>query len=217
MIEQYDAPIGVIIGDIVDSTKLEPNEFQQVLDQTNEVQKFIGSELPANSHSVSRGDEFQSVILNYEQTLRYAILYRVAIKALGKKFDCRISFAVARNAQLRETVAESMGLAFTLSGRGLSKMKSERFIYHSDSTYHQDRMALLISYLDRQIEDLTSRQCEIIMPLIKNFGKISYTELAEDLQISNATVSKALKSSGWVLIEGLIIEFQNTIAGSYND
>ncbi|PSW10041.1 hypothetical protein C9J01_19480 [Photobacterium rosenbergii] len=215
MAQQYNNPLGVIVGDIVNSTQLEPKDFEQVMETISSIQKFINAEFSDNSHALHRGDEFQSVIFNYEQTLLYVIMYRLAIKALGKQFDCRVSFAVARGAELRESVGQSMGEAFTISGRALGGMRGERLVYRSDSAYHEERMLLLIRYLDSQIVGLTPRQCEIILPLIKRFGRLSYSQLAEDLHISNATVSKALKAAGWSLMKGVIVEFKKTITEIY--
>ncbi|MDE9383142.1 hypothetical protein PZ937_20345 [Vibrio alginolyticus] len=215
MVQQYNNPLGVIVGDIVNSTKLESNDFERVMTTLRGIQKLIDVECSVNSHALFRGDEFQSVIFNYEQTLRYVIMYRLAIKALGKHFDCRVSFAVARDTQLRDTVSESMGEVFTISGRALGDMKAERLVYRSDSSYHEERMSLLIRYLDCQIEGLTPRQCEVILPLIINFGELPFSRLAEDLKITNATVSKILKAGGWGLMKEVIFEFIKTIGLIY--
>lgn len=213
MTKPTDSLIAVISGDIVDSTGLNSNEFEKLLACIKDTQSHISREHPKNNHSIERGDEFQSVIHDFENALRYTLLYRLAIKALGKQFDCRISFAIAPQGDLRESVSESMGKAFTLSGRALKAMKNERLVFHSDNHNHVEQFSLLIKYLDRQVTELTSRQCEVILPLLKKLGCISFIELAEELQVANATVSKSLKAAGWVLIEELIHNFHNAVIG----
>ncbi|WP_245688470.1 hypothetical protein [Vibrio sonorensis] len=74
-----------------------------------ETQALIQRGDPSNQHNIARGDEFQSLVHNFESALNYALLYRVGVKAMGKKFDCRISFAIASGAYLRDSVGESMG------------------------------------------------------------------------------------------------------------
>lgn len=206
-----DSLVAVISGDIVDSTSFSSSEFEEVLACIKKTQSYIKIENSVNSHSIERGDEFQSVVHDFENALRYTLLYRLGIKALGKKFDCRISFSIAPQGDLREFVSESMGKAFTLSGRGLKAMKNERLVFHSDNHAHIEQFSLLIKYLDRQITELTSRQCEVMLPLLKKSDSISFVELAEELQVSNATVSKSLKAAGWTLIEELIYHFHNAV------
>lgn len=206
-------PIAVISGDIVNSTKLTSEQFEQLLKRIKDIQKWITEGYSSNAHSIERGDEFQTVIHDIECALRYTIIYRVGIKALGKEFDSRISFAIASNADLRESVSESMGEAFVLSGRGLKAMKSSRLLFTSDRIELNERFDLLFKYLDRQLTDLTSRQCEVMLPMLRTNEGLSITELAEHLEVADATVSKSLKASGWSLISELNWYFINQVAG----
>ena len=205
--------IAVISGDIVNSTKLSSAEFEQLLKRIKDIQKWITSENSSNAHSIERGDEFQSVIHDIESALKYTIMYRIGIKSLGKEFDSRISFAIASNADLRESVSESMGEAFILSGRGLKALKSERLAFNSDHLELNEQFALLFKYLDRQLTELTSRQCEVMLPMLKSNQNLPIGELAEKLDVAIATVSKSLKASGWPLISELNSHFINQVAG----
>lgn len=211
--EPNSKPIAVISGDIVNSTKLAAAQFEQVLTRTKEIQSWISAGNASNAHSIRRGDEFQSVVHDIENALRYTIVYRVGIKALGKEFDSRISFAIAMNADLRELVSESMGEAFVLSGRGLKALKNDRLVFHSDRCELTDHFGLLIKYLDRQLSELTSRQCEVMLPMIRSHETMSIGELAEKLDIATATASKSLKASGWALVNELNKQFINQVAG----
>jgi hypothetical protein len=211
MATESKAPIAVISGDLVDSTALNRDEYERVLAQIKTIQAHISQAHCANQHSIIRGDEFQSVIHDVANALHYVVMYRVAIKALGKPFDCRISFAIAEQADLREAVSESMGQAFVLSGRGLKAMKNQRLAFFCANTDLEDRFALLIHYLDRQLSDATSRQCEMMLPLLQRDQSLAYGELAAALGVANATVSKSLKAAGWELIEALLAEFQQAV------
>lgn len=212
-VEPTDKPIAVISGDIVNSTKLTTDQFSQLLKRIKEIQKWITEENSSNVHSIERGDEFQTVIHDIENALKYTITYRVGIKALGKKFDSRISFAIASNADLRESVSESMGGAFFLSGRGLKAMKNERLFFNSDRIELIEHFDLLFKFLDRQLTELTSRQCEVMLPMLQTSEGLSINELAEKLSIATATASKSLKASGWPLINEINCRFIDQVAG----
>lgn len=199
--------IAVIRGDIVNSTKLSTDQFEQLLKRIKDIQNWITEGNRLNAHSIERGDEFQTVVHDIENALRYTIIYRTGIKALGKEFDSRISFAIAANADLRELVSESMGAAFVLSGRGLKELKNDRFLFSSDRHELTEHFNLLFKYLDRQLTELTSRQCEVMLPMLKTNEDLSISALAEKLDIAIATASKSLKASGWPLISELNLRF----------
>lgn len=206
-------PIAVISGDIVNSTKLTSEQFEKLLTRIKQIQLLISTGNSANAHSIERGDEFQSVVHDIESALRYTLIYRISIKALGKEFDSRISFAIASHADLRESVSQSMGKAFVLSGRGLKALKSERLVFSSDRLELTEHFALLIKYLDRQLSALTSRQCEVMLPMLQSNDGLSVNELAEKLGVATATASKSLKASGWPLISELNWRFIKQVAG----
>lgn len=211
--EHIYKPIAVISGDIVNSTKLTSEQFEQLLKRIKDIQKWITEGNSSNAHSIERGDEFQSVVHDIESALRYTIIYRLGIKALGNEFDSRISFAIASNSDLRESVSESMGEAFVLSGRGLKALKSARLLFSSDSSELTEHFDLLFKYLDRQLTELTSRQCEVILPMLRTNEGLLGGELAEKLNVATSTISKSLKASGWPLISELNWKFINQVVG----
>lgn len=211
--ESVSKPIAVISGDIVNSTKLTSDQFDQLLKRIKDIQGLITKGNSSNAHSIERGDEFQTVVHDIENALRYTIIYRVGIKALGKEFDCRISFAIASNADLRVLVSESMGEAFVLSGRGLKALKNDRLLFSSDRFELTKHFDLLFKYLDRQLTELTSRQCEVMLPMLRTNEGLPISELAEKLDVATATASKSLKASGWQLISELNWRFINQVVG----
>jgi len=195
-VEPTNKPIAVIVGDVVDSTKLTSAQFEQLLKRIKSIQTWISEGHSENAHSIERGDEFQSVVHDIENALRYTVIYRIGIKALGKAFDSRISFAIAANADLRESVSESMGQAFVLSGRGLSGLKNDRLLFSSDSIALTEYFDLLFKYLDKQLNDLTASQGEVKLPKIRTKEDLASIEVADRLHVATAAVSNACNHAG---------------------
>lgn len=209
--ENTQNKLGVISGDIVDSTKLDPKSYSLLLERIKKIQSVISEYKSDNRHDIVRGDEFQSVIFDYSNVLRYTVLYRVGIKALGKQFDSRISFSIANCEPVRESVSESTGHAFTLSGRGLKDLKSERLYFSSDIWALSAEYALYFKYLDKQLTDLTSRQSAIIFEILLLGHDLPLNILANKMNVTPPTISKSLKSSGFALINELMQRFQASI------
>jgi predicted DNA-binding protein YlxM (UPF0122 family) len=105
-----------------------------------------------------------------------------------------------------------MGQAFVLSGRGLSGLKNDRLLFSSDSIALTEYFDLLFKYLDKQLNDLTARQCEVMLPMLRTNEDLSISELADMLDVATATASKSLKASGWPLINELNCRFMEKVA-----
>ncbi len=54
--------IAVISGDIVNSTRLNSEQFETLLRRIKDIQQWITAGHLANAHSIERGDEFQTVV-----------------------------------------------------------------------------------------------------------------------------------------------------------
>lgn len=198
----------MISGDIVKSTHLTPQEHKRATKCIEEVQAWMTERCSLNTHVVFRGDEFQSVVHDFESALIYAIALRVALKAHGKRFDARISLAIAANNTLDESVQKSFGNAFTLAGRGLKGMKKERLLFNTHNATLTESYRLLFLYLDRQLTMLTTRQCELMAPMLLSNMSLSVSELAETKNIAIATASISLNTAGWLLIQELNSQFR---------
>lgn len=209
------SPIAVITGDIVDSTKLSNKDFDLIMYGLQSALTTIKNSHARNDSYNKRGDAFQIVIHDYHNTLRYALYLRTYLKSLKKPFDCRLSIAIARNANLRFNLESSMGDAFTLSGRGMESMTNERLVIQTDrdQAIANRSLELIVKFIDRQITSLTSRQCEVLVPLLATNQKIQQKELASLLQITEGTVSSSLKRSEWALISESIELFEYMMQG----
>ncbi|MDV6251085.1 hypothetical protein [Vibrio sp. EA2] len=216
--ERNENYIAVISGDIVKSTKLSTEEYSDLLKRIKAIQDLISKDYNGNSSVILRGDEFQFIVLNPEKSLIYALIIKVAIKALGKQFDSRISFAIGQGADLGESIHESMGEAFTLSGRRLKEMKSERFVFTAaGSIAISQEFQLLFQYLDKQLSDLSTRQCEVLLPVLQAGRTPSLKDLSEKLDVTGPTISVSLKTSGYHLMNELNMLFVDKFKGLNDD
>ena len=108
-----------------------------------------------------------------------------------------------------------MGEAFTLSGRGIESMNDERLLIQTDqgANIANRSLELIVKFIDRQITGLTTRQCEVLVPLLASQAKIQQKELAKMLNITEGTISSSLKRSEWGLISESIELFEHMMQG----
>lgn len=212
---QSPTSIAVITGDIVDSTKLSREEFDMIMYGLQSALATIKSGNDQNDFYNKRGDAFQVIIHDYHNALRYALYLRTYLKSIKKHFDCRLSIAIASEPNLRFHVESSMGEAFTLSGRGIESMNDERLLIQTDqgANIANRSLALIVKFIDKQITGLTTRQCEVLVPLLASQAKIQQKELAKMLNITEGTISSSLKRSEWGLISESIELFEHMMQG----
>ncbi|MCS2958168.1 hypothetical protein NXX53_15850 [Bacteroides salyersiae] len=115
---------GVITGDIIQSTRIKPENKQLVLDTIRntvyEMEKWSKMKL-----EIFRGDSFQIVIDNPYEAVRIAILIRAGLQKSTPegseiKWDARLALGLGSvNFSQEESVTESDGEAFPQFGMGI--------------------------------------------------------------------------------------------------
>lgn len=113
---------GVITGDIVDSTQIEPNMRAKLLSAIKntvaDINKYIDSEVQVE---IYRGDSFQILVPNPIEALRIAFLTRLGIQyrtplmeknRSKNKWDARISLGIGAISFNSSSIIESDGEAY---------------------------------------------------------------------------------------------------------
>jgi len=214
--EQYYA---VITGDIVNSTKLNKMERENVLKFIKDIFKKIEQEegkitkLQMN-YAITRGDSFQVIIRNPQNILKYSILLRSGLRGLFQKdiselCDARISIGIGSVDYWGETVSESDGSAFRYSGRNLDITKSKkRFLIETFDKDLNKELEVYLILLDSIIKDWTFSMAQIIFEKILEPKQLN---IVEKIGISASAISRRLNSAHWDSIVVLLNRFETVI------
>ncbi|MCF1191939.1 SatD family protein [Mangrovimonas sp. AS39] len=181
--------IGVITGDIVNSTKLQdPSIWLYPLRAA--LQQITLNEA---TWEVYRGDSFQLEIKNYFQCFEHAVYIKACIKSI-KDLDVRLSIGIGEKSFEGQTVTESNGEAFQFSGETLETLKRDKLnlkIKTSDLELDQE-LNLYFKLISLTMDHWTPNSAEIVKLYLENKNKIQ-KELAEIIGISQDAVSKRMK------------------------
>lgn len=184
--------IAVLTGDIINSSKIDINEWLPLLKKS--LSQF--GETPAD-WDIYRGDSFQLKINKPEEALQVALTIKASIKTI-KDLDIRISIGFGDINHSAKRVTESNGSAFIYSGEKFETLKkdkinlavkSDRQDFDSDINMFL-RLALLI------MNHWTENSAEIVS-LALQYPEKSQAELGELIGIKQNTVSTRLKRSAF--------------------
>jgi hypothetical protein len=183
----------VITADIVNSTKMDPQDFQVL---TNEIQKLYTA---PNRIEFYRGDSFQALITDAKTAYKNILLSRLkAISySLEDRIDIRISISLGI---IKEDIISNLGShleeVFINSGRAFdqfSNQKSERFLLITCGNKTYDiSYELLARYTDSLLSQISAKQAITLYYLF--LGK-SQKETAALLNKSKPTINKQVKAA----------------------
>ncbi len=193
--EELSKPIAVISGDIIRSSELPHNMYEDLLYTLHNQLVFIRTINPNNKFEISRGDSFQILIQDVENAAKYALLLRTSLRSSHNNYDCRLSIAIGHDVSIRHTIASSTGDAFTMSGRALDNMTSDTFKVTTLLQPFNEHFGLLTKYLDHHISGMTERQCAITHILLKNQQSLTQKEIAELLGVNRVSVNRSINSA----------------------
>lgn len=202
----------IITADIVNYTKIAQNLEGNLIDDftkwTNTMSLF--SEV---KYEIFRGDSFQCLIPNLNQTLRICLLNRAYFLRLSKNqngLDLRQSIGIGEVNLLKKTLSRSDGEAFRYSGRSFDEMdkKGNRIVFKSSFSEIDAELNTSFTLLEAIIQGWTSMQAEVFFYKLQ--GK-KEKEIAEQLTISQPAVNRHLKAVSWSAIESLLNRFEELI------
>lgn len=209
----------VITGDIVNSTKLNLDEREMLLNFL----KVIFSEIEKNdgkienlekSYTITRGDSFQIIIQDYQMSLKYSLLIRSGLRKLFHKdvselCDARISIGIGRVEYWGETISECDGDVFRFSGRNLDQTKNKRRLliklYDENLTGEID---VNLTLLDSIIIDWSYSMAQMVY---EKLLEPKQSNIAEKFRISASAISRRLNSAHWDSIDILLKRFEKII------
>lgn len=202
--------IAVLTGDIVRSTSIPDEEYEDLLYTLHNQLSYICNQHKHNEHQVMRGDSFQIIIHDPHNASLYALLLRTSLKERSSDFDCRISIGIGDNDVIRHTVGNSTGEAFTHSGRALDLMKNETLIISSSDNSFNEHFHLLTKYVDNQVSEMTERQCAIAYLKLKD-RKLKQIDIAKLLNTKRESISRSIKAAKLDLLEEYVLLFHKKV------
>ncbi len=186
----------VLTGDIIDSTLLSHQEKERV----ESVFEELASASNGRYDFFIRGDSFQVLIEN--KALQEALIIKSKLK-YGFDLSARISIGIGPITHLDEKLSNSDGPAFWLSGQGLDEMKNNKTLIsiHTENKKINAEWAVHSATLDFLEMQITQNQAEVIYWLLKDKTQ---QEIASQIGITQSSVNRRIKSSGWSLIEKIV-------------
>lgn len=204
---------GVITGDIVGFTKLTVNDRDKLIKTLNGIiDTYNDGIAPVMKikFEVYRGDSFQVVIPEAENSLKVALLIRLGLISARTAnypsslkpniWDARLSIGIGTVDSARESISLSDGEAFHNSGRAFDLLKkSDRLIVRTPWEEINNELNVESFMADTIIRRLSEKQTEITYQYI--LGNSTQKSLAEELGITPQAVNKSLQQGGNALLE----------------
>lgn len=202
----------IITADIVNYTKFAQSSDGNLVDEFTKWTKQMG-DFSEVKYELFRGDSFQCLIPNLNQTLKICLLNRAYFLRLSKNqngLDLRQSIGVGNIDSLKKTLSRSDGEAFRYSGRSFDEMdkKGNRIIFKSSFPEIDAELNTSLTLLEAIIQGWTSTQAEVFFYKLQ--GK-KEKEITEQLNISQPAVNRHLKAVSWSAIEKLLNRFEELI------
>jgi hypothetical protein len=193
----------VITADVVNYTGLPIKDQQKLMDALSQLAK-------PNKLEFYRGDSFQVYLKHPNEALRLLVKMRTAARSINAEFpmtDIRASIGIGEVNHPLKALGTASGEAFILSGRSFDNMfqTEQKLVIQSEQPQMQTTLRLIASFIDYLMNQLTSKQAEVVFELLNNQTQL---EAAKKLKKSQATVNQHLQSAAWSEIEKLLGEFE---------
>lgn len=226
--------IGVITGDIVDSREISITIRELLYADLKSFLESLKKNKRIDKYELFRGDSFQCIVKQKEETLKIALMIRLFVKSyitseqkqkyanyLGKGkmaskgyypslLDIRVAIGIGSFDFLnKKTLAHSDGEAFYLSGGGLDEIKTmpNRMVVKTNNIEFTNAIEPSILLMDALIQKWTVNQAETVLLKLEGFKE---DEIARQLKISQSAVNQRTKTAQWYAIEKLLAYFNTT-------
>jgi hypothetical protein len=217
--------VAVITGDLINSRQIPIEKRQQVYDYMARI--YHSFAIRRGWHDTAkleffRGDSFQLLVDEPEVALRVALFLRARLRSVygrndmqdgpnlskyerksnsKKLWDARIAIGIGEVSYLSESVLNSDGVAFILSGHTLDQMKyNEQLAIKiqgvEESSMIQSQLDLLLRLGGGIVQDWTEAQSELAAECIEYPNK-TQLELEKEYGIPQTTISRR-KSGGHI-------------------
>lgn len=193
----------IITGDITGFTKVPSDKRENLI---NSIRTLITSWVDPKDAQIFRGDSFQILFTDTKDALKRAIQLRCCLKQQvisgSLKLDARMAIGVGQIAYYGNTVLDSDGQAFHLSGRAFDLMEEDEFlkIVTPDDELNE-QLNVICRLMDALINGWTSSQAEVIFFVLENHTQ---QQMADHLKVGQSAINNRLRLAKWKEIERTI-------------
>lgn len=201
-----DKKYAVITGDIIGSTKLEPESRRKLFDvmqECSETLRLNYSEVLPYEIDIFSGDSWQMLIIDPALSLRIALFYRASLRSMMEShdFDTRMFIGIGPIQFIPENrISSGDGEAFQLSGRNLEGMKKNRLGIACPDHPYEHELKIVVELIDAIATHWTDRQARAITGALLNLKQSEISKLW-DPEITQQSTSEFLDLASWHAVE----------------
>ena len=180
---------GIIIGDIVDSQRLEVNQWMEAL------KAFLNSYGPSpQDWQIFRGDSFQFEVSSPANALNTALHLKAHLRSHSNA-TVRLGIGIGQVEYRSDQITESQGEAFVNAGKAFDGLKKATLAMHTPWKNVNKSIASSVEMAMYIVEDWSVAEAEAYRILLEK-PDINQTEMAQILGITQGRVSDRLKRAG---------------------
>jgi hypothetical protein len=193
----------VITGDINGFTQLDSHKRETLIQSTSELLDLWAKSKNAR---IFRGDSFQMLFAEAGEALKRSLQLRCWLKKSNFSdrvmLDARMAIGVGKVAYMGDSVLDSDGEAFHLSGRGFDMLESDEFLRIVTGKPELDKQLYIICrLLDIIISGWTRGQAEVIYMALEDKTQ---QQMADELKVVQSAINNRLKLAHWKQIDKTI-------------
>lgn len=204
--------IAVLTGDIVDSTKMSPGDYQTTIEMFKYNIQYFAQHFAA-SGEIYRGDSVQICFKQPQYAMKSAVLLKMCLlqsPATTKPIAVTLALGLGEASVTGATPGVSQGSAFIYSGRGLDNANSGELCLHAENLQIQEKLGLATKFLNHLLSSLTRKQARVLYHyVLLNYP--THQKLADQLHTSQQNVTKHLSRIGASLVEEYLLFFEQQI------
>lgn len=201
--------LAVVTADIVNSTKLDTQQYNQVM-------HYLQGELHAldvrfsSRSEIFRGDSMQAIYPNVADSIVAVLLLKLGLLAQSPSIKITQSLAVAPADNIVTELSRSSGEAFNLSGRRLDKLDKGDLSVLLAASLHNPALLCATELLNDVLHNVTQKQALCLYHYFK-LNKPDQQLIADTLGMSRQNVSAHLSRGKVHLFRSYINAFQETM------
>lgn len=202
-----------LTGDIIKSSKLSPQQLEEVRKTLNRaiktLEKALDKKFLIGDIDFYRGDGWQLLLDDPALSLRTALFLRAALISTGL-CDTRISVGVGTVDSIdKKKISKSTGMAFEFSGTGLDRLTKRSFMIVSGILTPQKLEISVFELCDAIVQNWTKRQTEAVFWALQG---LDHSQIAENMRplTKRQTVTRMLNGAHWFQIEETLIRYEYT-------